>query len=163
MALRLAAEAPEVFSGVGIISAAVAANSQCKPAKKPISVLIMRGTADPISPYSGGQMASNRGQVLSMDESLSVFLEWNTIPNTQTITNVPDVSNIDNSTVSKITYPPSLTGTRVEGYVINGGGHTESSLTEFFSATYKFILGGVGEQNRDIECAEVVWNFFKDL
>lgn len=160
MSLRLATEVPGIFSGAGIISAAVAAKSQCTPANKPVSVLLMRGKADPISPFNGGQMASNRGLVLSMDESLSVFLGWNKIDKTPVSSALPDTNITDNSTITKIAYPPSPTGTRVEGYEVNGGGHVEPSLTEFYGPLYKTI---VGEQNRDVECAEVVWNFFKNL
>lgn len=160
MALRLATEGPEVFSAVGIVSAAVAVNNHCVPKNKPVSVLIMRGTADPISPFLGGTMAGNRGLVRSMDDSLKTFLSWNNITTTGSDTALPNINTTDNSTVVKTSYSVSNAGTRVEGYTISGGGHAEPSTTRFYGPLLKAV---VGEQNRDLECAEVVWNFFKGL
>ncbi len=31
-------------------------NNDCQPAKRPLSVLVMNGTADPINPYNGGKV-----------------------------------------------------------------------------------------------------------
>lgn len=160
MSIRLASEAPESFLAAAPISAGVAGNSQCVAKNQPVSVLLMRGTADPLLPFDGGAMAGNRGQVLSMDESLKVFLSWNKIAGSGSRETLPNVNLGDKSTVDKITYPAGPSGTKVEGYVVSGGGHTEPSKTEFYGFLFKKI---VGEQNRDLETSDVVWDFFSTL
>lgn len=160
MSIRLATEAPEIFSGIAPISAAVASNSKCTAKNRPISVLLMRGTADPILPFEGGAMAGNRGRVFSMDETLNVFLSWNDIGGTPSRRSLPNLNTGDNSTVECLSYTEGPSGTKVEGLVVLGGGHTEPSTTEYYAALFKRI---VGEQNRDIESAEVIWKFFSRL
>lgn len=160
MSIRLALEAPEVFAGAGVVSAAVAKNSQCVAKNKPISLLLMRGTADPISPFLGGAMAGSRGMVLSMDDTLKVFLDLNKIVGDKSTIAIPDIDSNDKSTVAAYQFPDGISGTKVEGWVVNGGGHVEPSKSQVYGALYKSI---VGEQNRDIECAEVVWKFFSKL
>jgi polyhydroxybutyrate depolymerase len=59
MALRLALEAPELVRGVAPVAASLPAerNMDCRPAGRPVSVLIMNGTADPMNPFGGGDVA----------------------------------------------------------------------------------------------------------
>lgn len=160
MSIRLALEAPELFAGAGVVSAAVAKNTQCVAKNKPVSLLLMRGTADPISPFLGGSMAGNRGMVLSMDDTLKVFLDLNKIVGEKSMSAIPDIDSNDKSTVTAYRFPDGISGTKVEGWVVNGGGHVEPSKSQVYGALYKSI---VGEQNRDIECADVVWSFFNKL
>jgi polyhydroxybutyrate depolymerase len=70
MAYRLAFELSNRVAAVAAILANLPANSECLTEPlNPGSVLIMNGTADPLMPYGGGQVAGNRGQVLSADET----------------------------------------------------------------------------------------------
>ena len=80
MALRLALEAPDLVRAVAPVAASLPAesNMDCKPAGRPVSVLIMNGSADPMNPYAGGDVAlygllGNRGAVLSSDDSIDYF------------------------------------------------------------------------------------------
>src|SRR5246127_1568481 len=70
LAYRLALEYPEVFAGVAAISASepVKENLDCRQIDKPIPVMIVNGTADPINPYRGGMVnlgGAKLGNVLS--------------------------------------------------------------------------------------------------
>jgi polyhydroxybutyrate depolymerase len=160
MSVRLAAETPDIFSAAAAVSAAIAAESKCVPKMLPVSVLFMNGTADPILPHAGGKMAGNRGQVLSLIDSLKTVAEWNKIVGTESYSLLPDISAVDQSQVTKVAFPRGPSGSKVEGYRVTGGGHNEPSTSQFYSPLLKAITG---QQNRDIECAEIVWDFFADL
>src|SRR5215510_14347286 len=59
LAYRLALEYPEDFAGVAAISASVPVkeNLDCGQVDKPIPVMIVNGTADPINPFRGGMVS----------------------------------------------------------------------------------------------------------
>ena len=90
MAMRLAIEIPEKITAFGAIVAAMPKNSQCASSNIPVSALFMNGTADPILPYNGGQMASNRGLVASSEETLSYWITRNKTSTNPTETTIPD-------------------------------------------------------------------------
>ena len=74
LAYRLALEHPEDFAGVAAISASVPVkeNLDCGQVDKPIPVMIVNGTADPINPYRGGMVnlgGAKLGNVLSSEDT----------------------------------------------------------------------------------------------
>lgn len=159
MAQRLVEEIPSKIAAFASIVNNRAANSICIENSEPISALFMNGTQDLFVPYGGGQILSNRGLVISTDESINYWINRNQTDTTPLIENLIDINIGDNSNVQKFTYNNGINATEVVLYKINGGGHTEPSLVEKYSETYLAI---VGEQNEDIEMAEEVWRFFRD-
>src|ERR1700756_1756432 len=74
LAYRLALEYPEDFAGVAAISASVPVkeNLDCGQTDKPVPVMIVNGTADPINPYRGGMVnlgSAKLGNVLSSEDT----------------------------------------------------------------------------------------------
>ena len=74
LAYRLALENPEDFAGVAAISASVPVkeNLDCGQVDKPIPVMIVNGTADPINPFRGGMVnlgGAKLGNVLSSEDT----------------------------------------------------------------------------------------------
>jgi len=74
LAYRLALEKPEDFAGVAAISASVPVkqNLDCGQLDKPIPVMVINGTADPINPYRGGMVnlgGAQLGNVLSSEDT----------------------------------------------------------------------------------------------
>jgi polyhydroxybutyrate depolymerase len=160
MSIRLALESPDIFKGVAAISAAVSANSGCRVTSHTSSVLMVNGTADKICPVSGGSMAGNRGKILSAEEGLAMLLKMNSIPKAANSSPYPEVTNDDQSSATKYSYPIGNLNRRIEYIEILGGGHTEPSIKEIYG---QIFLKLVGPQNRDIEMAEIVWTFFSSL
>jgi len=158
MAMRLAQEIPEKLSAFAAIVASRPMNSQCTAATVPVSALFMNGTDDPINPYEGGEMASNRGEVFSAQATLDYWINRNQADTTPMVTDFPDSDTSDNSTVSKHLYTNGTNNTEVAFYEVVGGGHTEPSIEERYGDFFKLV---VKEQNGDIEMAAEVWNFFK--
>lgn len=83
MVFRLAAEMPERLAAIAAIAANLPGgdDNACAPMGTPLPVLTMAGTADPISPYAGGEVTifgfSPRGEVLSADDTAQTFVRLN--------------------------------------------------------------------------------------
>src|SRR5260370_2217951 len=78
LAYRLALEYPEDFAGVAVISASVPVkeNLDCGQVDKPIPVMIVNGTADPINPFRGGMVnlgGAKLGNVLSSEDTATYW------------------------------------------------------------------------------------------
>lgn len=159
MAIRLVQEIPEEITAIAVIAASMSGNSACIDSDIPVSVLFMNGTDDPILPFEGGDMASNRGNVLSTNESINYWITRNKTDISPTVTLLPDTNPDDNSTVEISLYQNGENNTEIALYKIQDGGHTEPSILERYSNIFKLI---VGEQNGDIEMADEIWDFFKD-
>lgn len=157
-AIRLAQEIPNRITAFASLVAANAVNSKCTNSNTKISALFMNGTNDPIMPYMGGQMASNRGEVFSTDNTIAYWVQRNATNTTPEITNINDSNTNDNSTVTKYLYKNGADNTEVALYKINSGGHTEPSIAQRYSPLY---LLTVGNQNGDMEMAQEIWTFFK--
>ncbi|MGF1532749.1 MAG: alpha/beta hydrolase family esterase [Bernardetiaceae bacterium] len=156
---RLADEIPHKITAFASIISARPINSVCSNSTTKVSALFMNGTKDDIVPYAGGQVANNRGEVLSIESTVEYWIIRN---GTETTPEVSDMSNInitDNSTITKFLYKNGENNTQVLFYKVINGGHTEPSITERYST---FFLQLVGNQNGDVEMANEVWNFFKD-
>lgn len=158
MAMRLAQEIPNKLTAFSAIVASNPVNSQCINSTSPISALFMNGTEDPINPYVGGEMSSNRGEVFSGQETIDYWINRNQTDTTPTVTDLADIDVEDGCTVKKYVYANGTNNTEVAFYEIIGGGHTEPSISERYSNLFKVV---VKEQNGDIEMATEVWNFFK--
>lgn len=157
--IRLAQEIPNKITAFGAVVAANAKNSQCTNSAIKVSALFMNGTADPILPYNGGQMASNRGEVLSADNTINYWVTRNQTSTTPDITNFVDINTTDNCTIQKSLYKNGGNNTEVALYKVTNGGHSEPSIAQRYSPTF---LLTVGNQNGDIEMVNEIWNFFKN-
>ena len=78
-ALRLALEHPEKIAAAAVFAASLPtpANSVCRASGRPVPVLFVNGTRDPINPYAGGHVTlfgfADRGEALSAQASARYF------------------------------------------------------------------------------------------
>lgn len=82
MNFRLAAEAPELVRGIAVLAANLptAGNWLCPPLTRPVRVIVINGTADPVNPFAGGETALfgvflRRGTVVSSDSTARYFAD----------------------------------------------------------------------------------------
>lgn len=155
--LRLAIERPDLVAGVGAVAAAMPMVGECAEPTEPVAVLLMNGTDDPILPFYGGQMAFNRGRVLGSAESIAVWADLAEVEPDAVLTRFADVDGNDGSTVIRADHHGDVPVTL---YTIEGGGHTEPSLTERHRRVWTRV---VGPQNNDIEMAEQIWSFWQGI
>ena len=158
MTQRLAEEIPDELAAISVVVASRPASSVCPNSSVALPILFMNGTDDPILPYAGGSIASNRGMVLSTQATVDHWVARNQTDTTPVQTALDNIDTGDGSTINRFSYRNGTNGAVVEHYEVVGGGHTEPSLAERYGLVFKAI---VGNQNGDIEMAEEVWNFFE--
>ena len=157
LAYRLALERPEQFAGVASISASrpTDENLACTPTGKPMAVMIINGTADPINPFNGGMVRigfSTLGTVLSSRETGQYFARLNGITAQPVTTRLPHRTPSDPTSVDQITWsepgkPPVVL------YAVNGGTHVVPNRN--------FNFGG--GQTGDLDAPVVIWDFFSKV
>ncbi len=133
----------------------------CHPSR-PVPMLIMNGTADPLVPYDGGR-GTSRFAVEGFWSTEKTVQFWRQIdgcePKDAASVDLDDRDPNDESTVTRIssTCPP---GRDVLLYRINDGGHRMPA--SFSDTKFARLVSYVfGPQNHDIDAAETIWEFFK--
>jgi polyhydroxybutyrate depolymerase len=147
LAYRLALEYPESFAGVAAISASVPVkeNLDCGQADKPIPVMIVNGTADPINPFRGGMVnlgGAKLGNVLSSEDTAKYWaglLGVTAAPQIATLPHKGGRTSVDSTTWAKDGTPV------VTLYAVQGGGHAMPLAGE------------------DLDSPVAIWDFFAKL
>jgi len=162
MTLRLLCEASDLFAAAAPIIANLPADiaTGCKPAK-PVPVLVMNGTADPLVPYAGGGVgfAGRRGRVLSTDETMARLRKVNGCAEPGKVERLPDVDLNDGSTVTVVSWTNCSSSAPVVLYRVDGGGHR---IPRRNGERRPLIDRMLGVENHDFDASEVIWTFFRD-
>jgi polyhydroxybutyrate depolymerase len=135
--------------------------SACRPSR-PVPMLMMNGTADPLIPYEGGR-GTSRFAVPGFWSTAKTFDFWRSVNGCETrdaaVTDLDHRNPKDPTSVTRISSRcPS--GRDAVLYRINGGGHRMPGA--FPDMRFPRIANAfLGPQNRDIDGAEVIWDFFR--
>lgn len=135
--------------------------SRCRQGR-PVAVLQIGGTADPIMPFKGGTVATpggagEGGQVLSLAETASLWLRRNGCGLQGTAFQLPPVAPLDRTRVLGMTYDSCPAKSSVKVLTIMGGGHTWPGGPQY--APPRFI----GQASRQIDASAVIVDFFLAL
>ncbi|MEW6639277.1 MAG: PHB depolymerase family esterase [Pseudomonadota bacterium] len=132
----------------------------CHPSR-PVPMLLMNGTDDPLIPYDGGN-GSSRFAASGFWSTMQTFDFWKRVngcdPAAPSTTDLPDLDPADGSTVSRLmaTCPA---GRDVVLYRVNGGGHRmPGRLSD--ARLPRLVNGLLGPQNHDIDGPDTIWAFF---
>ena len=160
MTLRLALQTPDFARAYAAVVSNVPApgNMAITPKRKPVSMLLMNGTADPFVPWNGGDVVlhgvwGNRGAVLSTQASIDYFLALDGLVGPPATTQFPDIDPTDGSTAERRRWIAA--GKRnVTLISILGGGH---------AVPHPEMHGPLllGNSNRDFHAANEIWEFFQ--
>jgi polyhydroxybutyrate depolymerase len=160
MALRLALEAPDFVAGVAAIAASLPTpdNSLCRPSGQGVSVLLVSGDEDPVSPYNGGEIWSlgsfnRRGTVQSAEATVDYFRQLAGFAEPPFEHRYPDTDPADGTVASRMVWSSS-DRPEVDLITIHGGGHTIPHPVK----TMPRILG---RTSHDVPAAEEIWRFFR--
>jgi polyhydroxybutyrate depolymerase len=133
----------------------------CHPSR-PVPMLMMNGTADPLIPYQGGR-GTSRFAVPGFWSTQKTLDFWRRANGCEAqdadVTDLDDSDKADQTTVTRISSrcPP---GRDVVLYRVNDGGHRMPG--SFPDARFPRLVNGfLGPQNHDIDGAETIWAFFK--
>jgi len=155
LAFRLALERADKFAGIAAISTNLPAadNMDCDPKPKPMPVLIMNGTADPVSPYDGGtnRRGTANGRTLSTDETVHYFARSNGLEGAPERAVLPH-KGADTTSVERVVWTaPGKPAVAL--YTIRGGGHNVPQ-------PYFRFPRSVGPQTEDVDAPAAIWDFF---
>lgn len=128
---------------------------------KPISVLLINGTKDPLVKFDGGPVGfrddeSGRGVSLSTSWTIKILTENNSCMPGVKVEELDDKED-DDCKAEKETYYKCADGTKVILVTIKGGGHTWPGASQYLP---KIIVGTVC---KDFNATEMIWEFFKSL
>jgi polyhydroxybutyrate depolymerase len=124
----------------------------CKPAR-PVSVMFLQGTKDPLVPIDGGPVASTHGRCVSLAGAASFWRNRDQTSSTPVTVDLPDTAH-DGTRVHREVYGGGAEGTEVVVYTIEGGGHTWPGGTQYLPALF------VGKASRNLDATQTIWEFF---
>ena len=126
---------------------------------RPVSVLIINGTDDPLERWEGGEIRLGRntyGVVLSVADTVEFWVEKNRCSSPPVITHLPDKDPADGTTVRTEVYGGCEGGVEVVLYAIEGGGHTWPGGLPYLPESI------IGRTSREFNASEIIWQFFKE-
>lgn len=144
MAYKLALTMPGKFRAITAIIANLpdSNNMDCVAIARPIPVMIINGTADPVNPYNGGEMRvanSSYGNVCSTDRTFHYWASLAGYTGEPAKKELPDTDPADGRTIEQYTYTQK--------------GKPEVVLLK--------VIGGKHDYPKDIDVHEAAWEFFK--
>ena len=153
---RLAVEIPEQIRGVATVAATMPVTlSNLRSLKKPIPIMLVQGTDDPLVPYDGGDVrAGAKGPILSARDSAIKWAQLNGCSTQPEITHMP--VRIDDATRIRVEkYGSCRENAEVILIVVEGGGHTWPGGWQYFPERI------IGKTTRNIDASEEIMAFFK--
>jgi polyhydroxybutyrate depolymerase len=159
MSSRLGCELSSRIAAIAVDAATIEATTiapGCNPGR-PVPAIYIHGTADPLVPFTGGQMTAGGtagGTVLSHFQAIDKWITINGCNAIPTITDLPDIAN-DGTTIKQRVYSGGTNGSEVVSYVVLNGGHTWPQGYQYLNEVI------IGKTSQDMNACEVIWNFFK--
>ena len=157
---RLACDLAPRIAAIAPVAANMPADivPACAPAR-PVSVLQINGTADPLVPYSGGEIArplgfGPGGTVLSTAESVAFWVRRDACSGRPEPTAVPPRTVPDGTRVTRFVYSGCAGGAAVALYAVDGGGHTWPNGPKFLP------VARVGPVSRQLDASSTILDFF---
>jgi polyhydroxybutyrate depolymerase len=159
MSFRLACELTHKIAAIAPVIGSMGENISrtCAPSR-PIPVLIVGGTGDPLVPWNGGHVHLFRrklGRVLSFADTARFWVEHNGCSADPDIAWLPDADPEDGTRIRKKVYGQCDQDVKVILYEIQGGGHTWPGGPQYLP---EWIIG---INSRDMDAGEVIWDFFE--
>ena len=158
---RLALELDPPLAAIAATCASMPGERPPAQPPRPLSVLLIEGTKDPLMPYGGGQVhfyKQLRGAVLGTEATLAVWRGAGRLTGPAAVQDLPHRDPKDPTRVTRLTWGRTG-GPQVSLLKVMGGGHCEPSLSQHYGLIYTQICGA---QNHDLEGAEEAWAFFRD-
>ena len=155
MAYRLACELSDRIAAIAPVAATMptAEAPSCKPTR-PLAVLDIHGTDDPLVPYTGGEVhGGSGGSISSVADTMKMWAAIDRCAETPIKSDVPDRAPDDGMRTHRDVYEHCAPGVGVVLYTVEHGGHTwpgGGHMDESY----------VGPTTRDFDASELIWDFF---
>jgi polyhydroxybutyrate depolymerase len=156
---RVACELSDRFTAIAAVSGSLAADlaPSCHPAR-PISVLQIAGTADPIMPYDGGAVRKilgmgEGGNVLSVRDTVVLWAEKDGCAAPSEPERLALITQPDGTAVTKQSYAQCQGSATVTLLSIEGGGHAWPGGPQIFPRI-------VGRASQQLDATRAIIDFF---
>lgn len=157
MVSRLAFELGETFAAVAPVASLLSVdllNLVPRPKSK-IPILLIHGTADPLTPFAGGSGFLGHGVVLSAWDTVDFWIGHNEASPIPQFDELPDSSPTDGTLARRQVHSPlNAHGAEVILISVEGGGHTWPGGQHLLPSTFLGLTG------RDFSASEEIGSFF---
>lgn len=165
---RLAIDCADRFAAIAPLISSIpeAMASRFQPCR-PVSVLMINGTADPFVPYQGGDVRvtmfpvlaklktpKSRGKVIPTDDAIRFWLKHDKLAGEPKVEALPDTDPNDGTTAIRKTWSDPDRKISVVLITVVGGGHTCPGLDQYLPERI------IGKTSRDFDSTEAIWAFF---
>jgi len=165
MTYTMLIEHPEAFAAGAAFVANLPVNAaQLRGTSRPVALMIVNGTDDPLMKYGGGAIPLGRGVVMSAKETALWWVKANGADSNQVKTSrLPDRDPGDGCRIRVTRFPAgSAEAAPVHFYTMAGAGHAMPSR-KHTSPDRWVVRRLIGPQCRDAEAAEMAWSFFRQF
>lgn len=160
MSHALACRAADKFAAVAPVAGAMPAllAPACSPAR-PVPVLIISGTDDPLVHWEGGDVTGpygrkKLGRILSAEKSRDHWLGKNSCDADKKEVTKLDADGKDGTSVTREVYASCAGGAVVDFIRIDGGGHTWPRGLQYRREKV------IGRTSRELDATQEIWEFF---
>jgi polyhydroxybutyrate depolymerase len=157
MAARLGCDLADKVAAIAVVAATLPERYEpdCKPSR-PISVLQINGTDDPLVPYNGGAVGilGGRGQAVSAEDAVQFWAKADGCDDKPTVTRLRNTVLLDGTNTQMTQYTGCQDDSEVMFYKVNNGGHTWPGGLQYLGERV------IGRTSRDFDATEVIWDFF---
>jgi polyhydroxybutyrate depolymerase len=157
---RLACDLSDKIAAIASVAATMPEPlvAACKPSR-PISVMYIQGTEDPLVPINGGKIGfargRSRGDCISLADAEAFWRNSDRISAAPSAINLPDRSD-DGTHVRREIWSGGGDDTEIVAYTIEGGGHTWPGGPQYLP---KLI---VGKASANLNATRTIWEFFQE-
>jgi len=160
MSHRLGCELSQKIAAISPVASNIPVNmaSVWSPSR-PMPVLIINGTDDPLERWEGGEIRLGRntyGVVVSVADTVKFWVDKDGCSSPPVVTQLPDKAPHDGTTVWTEVYGGCEGGAEVVLYAIEGGGHTWPGGIQYLPEWV------IDKTSREFNASEVIWQFFKE-
>jgi polyhydroxybutyrate depolymerase len=153
MSNRLACDRADLFAAIAPVSGTLRTSVACNPSR-PVAVLEVHGTADPIVPFGGGSMVG-RGGSSDVVAAPAMVQRWRTADG---CSGEPGEDTLpgggDGTVVHRFTSAACAAGTAVVFYQVDGGGHTWPDGPQYLPKAM------IGPTTHAFNASEAIGEFF---
>lgn len=151
MTTRLACEIPSRIAAIAVVAATLDVE-EGYDLKRPMPVMYMHGTTDPIIGYNGGKLFGRK--MYSHRDVIEKWVKMNDCYPEPVKIDIPDISH-DGTEVFMQEYVNRINGLKVVSYSIGNGGHTWPGGRQYFPELI------IGKTTRNLNACQTIWDFFK--
>jgi polyhydroxybutyrate depolymerase len=152
---RLACDLTDKIAAVASVAATMPDSlvPVCKPSR-PISVMFMNGTKDPLVHIEGGPVLRDRGVAIALAAASKFWRDFDQTTSPAVMQDLPDHAN-DGTTIHREQFDGGKQGTQVVVYTIVGGGHAWPGGSQYLPA---FLIG---KASHNLDATAEIWKFFQ--